>query len=196
MRRQNPDSFAVLCNVQLPFHYIGDGYHLSNRTHVFTLNERGRVAQFRYNNCDRAPLDAATLAPIAQLGAPHVDGAITYDRVYNALQLLHHMLDDASMKVQFKLAPGKVTFPSFASLTRPVSTAASLGHHHQQQARATRALGVFGQPPPLRCVRAAGRVDGSGQVPHEERLRFLNKCMIASFARQKWYCMFSVLCQR
>ena len=108
MRAQHPDAFAVLCSVRLPFRYIGDGYHLSNRTHVFTLDDTGRVVQFRYNNCDRAPLDAATLVPVLQAAAPPIADAITYERVYDALQRLHELLDDSSMQVQFKLAPGKV----------------------------------------------------------------------------------------
>jgi gamma-butyrobetaine dioxygenase len=108
MRLQNADAFSVLCNVKLPFHYIGDGYHFSNRTHIFTLDEDGRVVEFRYNNCDRAPLDAATLTPFPQAGAPSVVGAITYERIYSALRMLHNLLEDASMKVQFKLTPGKV----------------------------------------------------------------------------------------
>jgi hypothetical protein len=142
MRAQNADAFAVLCNVQLPFRYIGDGYHLRNRTHVFTLNDTGRVAQFRYNNCDRAPLDAATLVPVSQTAAPSVSGAITYERVYHALQLLHQLLDDASMKVQFKLAPGKVHRGCSAPdcIIVPPSPCSVLGDRHQQQARASRAL--------------------------------------------------------
>lgn len=107
MRAQHPDAFAVLCSVRLPFRYIGDGYHLSNRTHVFTLDDTGRVVQFRYNNCDRAPIDAATLVPVLQAAAPPIAVAITYERVYDALQRLHELLDDSSMQVQFKLAPGK-----------------------------------------------------------------------------------------
>ncbi len=108
MRMQHADAFALLCNVQLPFRYIGDGYHLFNRTHVFTLNGTGQLVQFRYNNCDRAPLDAASLALVPQPAAPSVVGPITYERVYDALQQLHQLLDDSSMKVQFKLTPGKV----------------------------------------------------------------------------------------
>jgi alpha-ketoglutarate-dependent taurine dioxygenase len=108
MRAQHPDAFAVLCSVRLPFRYIGDGYHLSNRTHVFTLDDTGSVVQFRYNNCDRAPLDAATLVPVLQAAALPIAGAITYERIYDALQRLHELLDDSSMQVQFKLAPGKV----------------------------------------------------------------------------------------
>jgi hypothetical protein len=171
MQRASPEAFALLCNVQLPFHYIGDGYHLCNRTHVFTLGDGGRVAQFRYNNCDRAPLDAATLAPVPQPGAPRLHGAITYDRVYDALQLLHHVLEDASMKLQFKLAPGKVTRPSPAPLSRPLSTPAPSGRRHQQQARVTRTLRVRGQPPPVRRLCAAGGVDGSSQAPHQQQQR-------------------------
>ena len=114
MRVRHADAFAVLCNVRLPFRYIGDGYHLANRTHVFTLDHTGRVLQFRYNNCDRAPLDSATLVPASQTAAPPVADAITYERVYDALHQLHQLLDDTSMRVQFKLAPGKV--PTAAAL--------------------------------------------------------------------------------
>ena len=142
MRWQHPDAFAVLCSVRLPFRYIGDGYHLFNRTHVFTLDSAGRVGQFRYNNCDRAPLDAATLVPVPQAAAPPVTGTITYERVYDALQALQQVLDDASMRVQFKLAPGKVQrcycmLDCIVVLPSPYSV---LGDRDQQQARASRAL--------------------------------------------------------
>jgi hypothetical protein len=142
MRRQHADAFAVLCSVRLPFRYIGDGYHLSNRTHVFTLDSAGCVVQFRYNNCDRAPLDAATLVPVPQAAGPPVAGAITYERVYDALQQLQQLLDDASMRVQFKLAPGKVHRGCSAPdcIIVPPSPCSVLGDRHQQQARASRAL--------------------------------------------------------
>ena len=142
MRAQHADDFAVLCSVRLPFRYIGDGYHLSNRTHVFTLDNSSRVVQFRYNNCDRAPLDSATLVPAPQAAAPPVAGAITYERVYHALQQLHQLLDDASMRVQFKLSPGKVHYCCYALvfIRVPCPPYAVSGNRHQQQARASCAL--------------------------------------------------------
>ena len=124
MSAQHADAYAVLCNVRIPFRYIGDGYHLSNRCHVFTLDDAGHVVQFRYNNCDRAPLDAATLALHPQAGAPPVAGRVTYEHVYDALQKLHRVMDDPSMKVQFKLAPGKVPLPCAFLLACPRLTAA------------------------------------------------------------------------
>ncbi len=124
MSAQHADAYAVLCNVRIPFRYIGDGYHLSNRCHVFTLDDAGHVVQFRYNNCDRAPLDAATLALHPQSGAPPFAGCVTYEHVYDALQKLHRVMDDPSMKVQFKLAPGKVPLPCAFHLACPCLTAA------------------------------------------------------------------------
>ena len=165
MSAQHADAYAVLCNVRIPFRYIGDGYHLSNRCHVFTLDDAGHVVQFRYNNCDRAPLDAATLALHPQAGAPPVAGRVTYEHVYDALQKLHRVMDDPSMKVQFKLAPGKVPLPCAFLLRVPASLLLLPGNRHQQPARPSRALRVHWQPPPLRSVRATGGVDGPREAP-------------------------------
>jgi len=171
MSLQHADAYAVLCSVRLPFRYIGDGYHLSNRCHVFTLDDGGHCVQFRYNNCDRAPLDAATLATHPQAGAPPVSGQVTYERVYDALQKLHRVLDEASMKVQFKLKPGKVALHAPSSSKCPLFLTAALppppppGHRHQQPPRASRALRVRGQPPPVRSLRATGGMDGPREAP-------------------------------
>jgi alpha-ketoglutarate-dependent taurine dioxygenase len=57
LRKHHPDTFAFLCNYQLPYHHTDPEHILYAQHSVIQLDKNmGRVTGLRFNNDDRAPL--------------------------------------------------------------------------------------------------------------------------------------------
>lgn len=95
IRVSDPRAFEVLCNVNVPAHYLGDGVHLQAEHPIIGLDHHGELRQIAYNNYDRAPF---RLAP----------GRMA--EFYRALALFHRLINDPTYEISMRLAPGTVLF--------------------------------------------------------------------------------------
>jgi trimethyllysine dioxygenase len=95
IRNSDPKAFAVLSEVAVPAHYLGDGVHLQAEHPIIGLDRHGELKQIAYNNYDRAPFS---------LPAPRMS------EFYRALALFHRLINDPSYEISMRLTPGTVLF--------------------------------------------------------------------------------------
>ena len=91
LHRTDPDSFAILCEVEVPAHYIEDGVHLQARRPTIRLDQFGQLLQVTFNNYDRSPF----LLPPEQM-----------KRWYAAYSAFHQLVIDRKSWWMHRLEPG------------------------------------------------------------------------------------------
>jgi trimethyllysine dioxygenase len=95
IRKTDPKAFAILSEVKVPAHYLGDGVHLRAEHPVIGLDHNGDLTQIAYNNYDRAPF----MLPAARM-----------TEFYRALALFHTLINDPAYEISMRLLPGTVLF--------------------------------------------------------------------------------------
>jgi len=102
MRREYPDAFNILCNVNIPGRYIKPDTYLEAHRPLFRVNDSGDVIQVSFNNHDRAPF--------------RLENGLMIE-FYNAYKIFHNLANDSSRQFEFMLDPGKVlTFDNWRLL--------------------------------------------------------------------------------
>ena len=93
LRAQHPATFAFFCRVALPYAHCEGDVHMAHVAPIFTLHPNtAEVVSFRYNETDRAPLDAWAFADVRDFYATHV-------------RVLHGVID--SLETSFRLEQGQ-----------------------------------------------------------------------------------------
>jgi trimethyllysine dioxygenase len=102
MRQEYPDSFNILCNVNIPGRYIKTDTYLEAHRPLFRVNKSGDVIQVSFNNHDRAPFRLEN---------------DQMSQFYKAYKIFHNLANDPSRQFEFMLDPGKVlTFDNWRLL--------------------------------------------------------------------------------
>ena len=102
MRKENPDAFNTLCNVNIPGRYIKPNTYLEACRPLFRINNNGEVIQVSFNNHDRAPFRLENNQ---------------MSQFYTAYKIFHNLANDLSRQFEFMLNPGKVlTFDNWRLL--------------------------------------------------------------------------------
>ena len=91
LKQEHPNEFDILCNVDVPGHYIEPGVHLHTQRPAIRLDERSDLLQLSFNNYDRAPF--------------LLDGE-SMDQFYRAYGLLHTLVNDQQNWLKIPLRPG------------------------------------------------------------------------------------------
>lgn len=91
LRRDEPESFAVLTQVPVPGQYIEPGVHLRAARPTIRLGRQGGVEQITFNNYDRSPF----VLPPDEM-----------HRWYDAYRALHELIVDRSRWWVQRLEPG------------------------------------------------------------------------------------------
>lgn len=87
----HPDVYDTLSTIPVPGQYIGDGAYLVAQRPVFRHDASGKLVQVSFNNHDRAPF----VLPEPQMS-----------RLYDALGVFDHMIQDRSNQFAFGQRPG------------------------------------------------------------------------------------------
>jgi trimethyllysine dioxygenase len=102
MKREHPQAFNVLCEVQVPGRYIRSDAYLETHRPVFRLNNDGKVLQVSFNNHDRAPF------------------RLEHDEMesfYEAYGIFHRLAHNKGRHFEFLLEPGNIlTFDNWRLL--------------------------------------------------------------------------------
>lgn len=93
LRAERPDLFKVLCDLEVPAQYIGDGVHLKAHHRIIELDDDGEVRRVAYNNYDRAPFFA---------------GKERMTAFYDAIRAFDELANDPEMEIEFPLRPGRI----------------------------------------------------------------------------------------
>lgn len=91
LRESDPGSFQLLCDVEVPAHYVEDGVSLSARRPTFRLDDHGNLVQVTFNNYDRSPF---VLEPTKM------------QAWYRAYAAFHAVISDRSTWWMHRLEPG------------------------------------------------------------------------------------------
>jgi gamma-butyrobetaine dioxygenase len=95
LRREDPDGFALLSRYPVRFEYAGSsGVRLRSKRPFIELGPDGEMIAIRFNNRSAAPI----------VDVPYEDMAA----FYRAYRRFAEILEDPSMEVSFKLAPGEL----------------------------------------------------------------------------------------
>ncbi|MDC1536803.1 trimethyllysine dioxygenase [Candidatus Thioglobus sp.] len=102
MRHEHPDSFEILCNVNIPGRYIKPDTYLEAHRPLFRVNDNDDIIQVSFNNHDRAPFRLENNLMV---------------KFYDAYKIFHNLANDTSRQFEFMLDPGKVlTFDNWRLL--------------------------------------------------------------------------------
>ena len=102
IRREHPDAFNILSNVNIPGRYIKPDAYLEAHRPLFRVNDEGGVIQVSFNNHDRAPFRLENDLMV---------------KFYNAYKIFHNLANDPSRQFELMLDPGKVlTFDNWRLL--------------------------------------------------------------------------------
>ncbi len=91
IKSAHPDVYETLSTVPVPGQYIGDGAYLVAQRPVFRHDAGGKLIQVSFNNHDRAPF----VLPEPQMS-----------RLYEALGVFDHMIQDRKNQFAFGQRPG------------------------------------------------------------------------------------------
>jgi len=102
MRKEYPDAFNILCNVNIPGRYIKPDTYLEASRPLFRINDNRDLIQVSFNNHDRAPFRLENTQ---------------MSQFYKAYKIFHNLANDSSRQFEFMLDPGKVlTFDNWRLL--------------------------------------------------------------------------------
>jgi len=102
MRKEFPEAFSILCNINIPGRYIKPDTYLEARRPLFRINDNGEVIQVSFNNHDRAPfrIENNEMA-----------------RFYDAYGIFHNLANQTNRQFEFCLEPGTIlTFDNWRLL--------------------------------------------------------------------------------
>lgn len=106
IRKKNPEHFRILSTVPIPYHHTCKVHSFRNSNVTFITDPKtDRVTRVHFNNIDRAPLDAACVESLQQLGGE--SGPVSILKLYEAMQTFIKVMSDESFQYRFYLEPGK-----------------------------------------------------------------------------------------
>ena len=102
MRKESPEAFSILCNINIPGRYIKPDTYLEAHRPLFRINNKGEVLQVSFNNHDRAPFRLENNEMV---------------RFYDAYGIFHNLANQTNRQFEFCLEPGTViTFDNWRLL--------------------------------------------------------------------------------
>jgi alpha-ketoglutarate-dependent taurine dioxygenase len=102
MRKEFPQEFNVLCEVQVPGRYIRSDAYLETYRPVFRVNNDGVIIQVSFNNHDRAPFRLENNE---------------MESFYDAYGIFHRLAHNKARHFEFLLEPGNIlTFDNWRLL--------------------------------------------------------------------------------
>ena len=102
MRKDYPEAFKILCDIQVPGRYIKPNTYLQAHRSVFRINDVGEILQVSFNNHDRAPFRLKNNEMV---------------RFYEAYGIFHNLANQKNRQFEFCLKPGTVlTFDNWRLL--------------------------------------------------------------------------------
>ena len=107
IRKKNPEHYKILSTVPIPYHHTDNEHRFRNSNITFITDpETGRVTRVHFNSIDRAPLDAACMESLQQVGRG--GGPVSILKLYEAIQTFMETMKDESFQYRFQLDPGKL----------------------------------------------------------------------------------------
>jgi len=102
MRKEFPEAFDILCNINIPGRYIKPDTYLEAHRPLFRVNNKGEVLQVSFNNHDRAPFRLENNEMV---------------RFYDAYGIFHNLANQTNRQFEFCLEPGTIlTFDNWRLL--------------------------------------------------------------------------------
>ena len=106
IRKKNPEHFRILSTVPIPYHHTCKVHSFRNSNITFITDPKtGKVTRVHFNNTDRAPLDAACVESLQQVGGGA--GPVSILKLYEAMQTFIETMNDESFQYRFHMVPGK-----------------------------------------------------------------------------------------
>jgi gamma-butyrobetaine dioxygenase len=117
LREEAPDDFAMLTRHAVPFRFASTDAVLEARARLITLDDRGEIAEIRFNNRSIATFD---LAPDVMPG------------FYRAYRRFARILQRPALEVGFKLKPGELFIVDNRRVLHGRKTVGGSGRRHLQ----------------------------------------------------------------